>query len=104
MLLMLFLLLSMLSEVTNQLLEKPVTLLMTSLNKLVPTPQVVFNPYIMGTKCSNPDTTYADPNFQVAQENGVTGVSDAGTFVLSETALNMPAEGTKPCCNCQITT
>ena len=43
---------------------------------------------------TNP-STYADPNFNVA-DNKVTGVSDAGTFVLSETALNMHCWGQNP--------
>ena len=39
-------------------------------------------------------STYVDPKFNV--DNGVTGVSDAGTFVLSETALNMHCWGQNP--------
>ena len=42
------------------------------------------------------NSTYADPNFNVDAANGVTGVSDAGTFVLSETALNMHCWGQNP--------
>ena len=42
------------------------------------------------------NSTYVDPNFNVADTNGVTGVSDAGTFVLSETALNMHCWGQNP--------
>jgi hypothetical protein len=47
-----------------------------------------------GNAWSGP-STYADPNFTVA-DNKVTGVSDAGTFVLSETALNMHCWGQNP--------
>ena len=42
------------------------------------------------------NSNYNAPNFNVDAANGVTGVSDAGTFVLSETALNMHCWGQNP--------
>jgi hypothetical protein len=44
---------------------------------------------------NNQYSNYGAPNFNVA-DNKVVGVSDAGTFVLSETALNMHCWGQNP--------
>ena len=41
-------------------------------------------------------TDYAGPHFNVAADDNTAGVSDAGTFVLSETALNMHCWGQNP--------
>lgn len=42
------------------------------------------------------DSTYSDPQFHVSSGGILVGVSDAGTFVLSETALNMHCWGQNP--------
>jgi hypothetical protein len=43
------------------------------------------------------NSSYSDPQFHVTSSDGVlVGVSDAGTFVLSETALNMHCWGQNP--------